>query len=198
VPVPASNRRALQRGCHPSSDTALSGWDRQIESAFLQQRVGNELEVGHDGGCWLRRPHGPVQKSARGALANASMMGHDPISRHNAILRRNGAEPLRADQISRRSRIGMRQVARQLSSPGTYSCSARRERFVPLGHVPECARHGRRGGCRPLFGSDRGAVLCGCRMRGVQPPIALLDSAGALVPGNSHANVVRANPFTVR
>ena len=32
-----SNRRALQRGCHPCSDTALSGWDRQFESAFLQR-----------------------------------------------------------------------------------------------------------------------------------------------------------------
>jgi hypothetical protein len=29
VPVPAPNRRALQRGCHLCSDTALSGWDRQ-------------------------------------------------------------------------------------------------------------------------------------------------------------------------
>jgi hypothetical protein len=39
VPVPAPNRRALQRGCHLCSDTALSGWDRQFESAFLQRRV---------------------------------------------------------------------------------------------------------------------------------------------------------------
>jgi hypothetical protein len=43
VPVPAPNRRALQRGCHLCSDTALSGWDRQFESAFLQRRVSNEL-----------------------------------------------------------------------------------------------------------------------------------------------------------
>jgi hypothetical protein len=43
VPVPASNRRALQRGCHPCSDTAFSGWDRQFESAFLQRRVSGEL-----------------------------------------------------------------------------------------------------------------------------------------------------------
>jgi hypothetical protein len=39
VPVPAQNRRALQRGCHLCSDTALSGWDRQFESAFLQRGV---------------------------------------------------------------------------------------------------------------------------------------------------------------
>jgi hypothetical protein len=39
VPVPAPNRRALQRGCHLCSDTALSGWDRQFESAFLLRRV---------------------------------------------------------------------------------------------------------------------------------------------------------------
>ena len=42
VPVPAPNRRALQRGCHLCSDTALSGWDRQFESAFLQRGVRNE------------------------------------------------------------------------------------------------------------------------------------------------------------
>ena len=46
---------------------------------------------------------------------------------------------------------------------------------------------------RPLLESDRGALLRGCRMRGVEPPIALLDSAGPLVPGNSDADMVRAN-----
>jgi hypothetical protein len=54
VPVPAPNRRALQRGCHLCSDTALSGWDRQFESAFLQRGV-----------CELSVPQRPLISGSR-------------------------------------------------------------------------------------------------------------------------------------
>ena len=43
--------------------------------------------------------------------------------------------------------------------------------------------------------SDCGALLGSCRVRRVELPIALLDSAGALVSGNGDADMVRANPL---
>src|SRR5215472_4224527 len=53
---------------------------------------------------------------------------------------------------------------------------------------------------RLLFGrptlfrpSDRGALLCRCRVCRVELPVALFDAAGPLVPGNDNADMVWAS-----
>src|SRR4029077_745752 len=49
--------------------------------------------------------------------------------------------------------------------------------------------------CRPRFSmeSDRGVLLRSGRLRGVELPVTLLDSAGPLVPGKGSANMVGAS-----
>lgn len=41
--------------------------------------------------------------------------------------------------------------------------------------------------------SDRSVLLGSCRVRGVELPVTLLDSASSFVPGNCDADMVRAN-----
>ena len=43
--------------------------------------------------------------------------------------------------------------------------------------------------------SERGALLHPHRLRGVELPVALLDAARPLVPGNDDADMVRASPL---
>jgi hypothetical protein len=43
--------------------------------------------------------------------------------------------------------------------------------------------------------SDRGALLRPRRLRGVELPIALFDTASPLVPGNDAADMVRTRPL---
>src|SRR5215831_20483428 len=50
-------------------------------------------------------------------------------------------------------------------------------------------------GRRSLQGSDRGALFRPGRLSGVELPVALFDTASALVPGNGGADVVRASPL---
>ena len=44
-------------------------------------------------------------------------------------------------------------------------------------------------------GSDRGVLLGLCRVRRVELPVALLDSAGTLMSCNRDADVVRPHPL---
>jgi hypothetical protein len=46
-----------------------------------------------------------------------------------------------------------------------------------------------------IVASDRRALLRSRRLRGVELPVALLDAASPLVPGNRGADMVRASPF---
>jgi hypothetical protein len=46
-----------------------------------------------------------------------------------------------------------------------------------------------------IVASDRHALLGSRRLRGVELPVALLDAASPLVPGNRGADMVRASPF---
>jgi len=46
--------------------------------------------------------------------------------------------------------------------------------------------------------SERGALLHPRRLRGVELPVALLDAARPLVPGNDDADMVRASPLACR
>ena len=43
--------------------------------------------------------------------------------------------------------------------------------------------------------SERGALLHPRRLRGVELPVALLDAARPLMPGNDDADMVRASPL---
>ena len=43
--------------------------------------------------------------------------------------------------------------------------------------------------------SDRSALFCSCRLRGVELSIPLFDAAGPPVPGYGGADVVRASAF---
>jgi hypothetical protein len=46
---------------------------------------------------------------------------------------------------------------------------------------------------RLVVASDRGALLRFCRVRGVQPPIALFNAASPPVPGNGGTDMVWAS-----
>ena len=46
-----------------------------------------------------------------------------------------------------------------------------------------------------IVASDRHALLGSRRLRGVELPVALLDAASPLVPGNRGADMVRASSF---
>src|SRR5207302_2021158 len=60
--------------------------------------------------------------------------------------------------------------------------------------------HLQRGASQHLLrsASDRSALFCSCRLRGVELPIPLFDAAGPPVPGYGGADVVRASALARR
>src|SRR5262249_52689780 len=91
-----------------------------------------------------------------------------------------------------------------LSLRGTHAEQCGDGRRSHLGHTVTPQVQGRRWGGMGRFPeradalfveSDRDVLLCSCRMRGVELPVALLDAAGPLVPGDCDADMVRADPL---
>jgi len=66
---------------------------------------------------------------------------------------------------------------------------------LAVGGPPSAQQKGTTATCTPASfpGSDRGALLRSRRLRGVELPVALFDTASALMPGNGDADMVRAS-----